>query len=217
MTYHALVMCQEADAIAELTWKGLLHEVSQFRFFALTHLLLDVLPFLTRLSLKCMSKSLDFGTMNTLVSTTCESFEDFIECDGAFTDKLAGFVKEIDGKAIYERPVCVKKEMCWTPYRVMLSSVDLMQLRGNLRSYWRTRMRRGSPEICLSEYLEYKRLVAKAYPTIGLLDITKCERGFSTQNGIMTRLRTSLNNKNMDTLMRIREVGPPLNGRMYYP
>ncbi|KAG1662477.1 hypothetical protein GQR58_020932 [Nymphon striatum] len=36
----------------------------------------------------------------------------------------------------------------------------------------------------------------------------KCERGFSTQNRIMSRLRTSMNNTTIDDLMRIFEDGP---------
>lgn len=35
-----------------------------------------------------------------------------------------------------------------------------------------------------------------------------CERGFSTQNRIKSKFRNSLNNKNLDILMRISELGP---------
>ncbi|WAR15188.1 DCA17-like protein [Mya arenaria] len=302
-TYPTLVMCLEADATTEPTVKGLLHEVSQFRFIALTHLLMD---------------SLDFGTVNTEVSSTCESLEDLIECDGAFTDKLAGFVKEVDGKTFYDRPVCESESgnvLDTIQCNVIFDGFDPVEepeeepeeiLEGQDEAGFKPELRQqkgllgrlgpqyisrvvenvrdrfqdipivdsmsvlvpsniassvsiakyglvqfkclvehfkpfiGSPEMCLSEYSEYKRLVAKAYTTLGLLDITQvcmckfaskllniviilkccavvpmssvqCERGFSTQNRIMTRLRTSLNNKNLDTLMRIREDGPPLN------
>ncbi|WAR11569.1 ZN862-like protein [Mya arenaria] len=253
-TYPALVMCLEADATTEPAAKGLLHEVSQFRFIALTHLLMDVLPFLTRLSLKFQSKSLDFGTVNTEVSSTCESLEDLIECDGAFTDKLAGFVKEVDGKTFYDRPVCESESgnvLDTIQCNVIFDGFDPVEepeeepeeilegqdeagfkpelryftqqkgLLGRLGPQYISRVVEnvrdrfqdipivdsmsvlvpsniassvsiakyglvqfkclvehfkpfiGSPEMCLSEFSEYKRLVAKAYTTLGLLDITK--------------------------------------------
>jgi ribosomal protein L40E len=36
----------------------------------------------------------------------------------------------------------------------------------------------------------------------------KCERGFSTQNRIKSKLRTSMKSKTLDDLMRIVEDGP---------
>ena len=36
----------------------------------------------------------------------------------------------------------------------------------------------------------------------------QCERGFSTQNRIKSKLRTNLNNQTLNDLMRISEDGP---------
>ena len=91
----------------------------------------------------------------------------------------------------------------------------------------------------LSDYKQYKRLVTGSYREKTMLEMTdvisekyseemphlllviqsclvipmstaKCERGFSTQNRIKTKLRTWLNNKSLVDLMRISEDGPPL-------
>jgi hypothetical protein len=90
-----------------------------------------------------------------------------------------------------------------------------------------------------SEYQTYKRLVVGSYKGLNIqeicLKLTKdhlsmlptvceclkiccvipvssvaCERGFSTQNRIKSRLRTNLNNKTLNNLMRISEDGPAL-------
>ena len=48
-TYPALVTALEHEATSNATAKGLLHEVQQYKFIMLTHLLLDILPVLTSL------------------------------------------------------------------------------------------------------------------------------------------------------------------------
>jgi hypothetical protein len=92
---------------------------------------------------------------------------------------------------------------------------------------------------CVMEYKQYKRLVVGSYPKANLAqmcatlhtkytdempNLTKllricviipmlsvtCERGFSTQNRIKTRLRTNLNNKTLNDLMRLSEDGPEM-------
>ena len=49
-TYPALVVALSHEATSNPTAKGLFHEVSQYKFIMFTHILLDILPFLTRLS-----------------------------------------------------------------------------------------------------------------------------------------------------------------------
>lgn len=89
------------------------------------------------------------------------------------------------------------------------------------------------------EYKQYKRLVVGSYQTSSLGDMcfhlgseyedimpnivrlihcctvipvsnATCERGFSTQNRIKSRLRTNLNNISLNDLMRISEDGPSM-------
>ena len=91
------------------------------------------------------------------------------------------------------------------------------------------------PENTRSEYQTYKRLVLASYSHMNVGDILKfllktndlvnmiailkccvvipvtsvqCERGFSTQNRIKTKSRTSLKSETLDDLMRISEDGP---------
>lgn len=44
-SYPALCMCLERDAIHDSMAKGLYSDVSQFKFVAITHMMMDVLPF----------------------------------------------------------------------------------------------------------------------------------------------------------------------------
>lgn len=95
-------------------------------------------------------------------------------------------------------------------------------------------------ECCVSEYKQYKRLVVGSYAESSFASCTQsicqkyheimpnvtkllevgvlipissvpCERGFSTQNRILSRLRTSLSTSVINDLMRISEDGCPMN------
>ena len=99
--------------------------------------------------------------------------------------------------------------------------------------------KKSNGEPCLQEYQSFKRVVSANYPkrsyaelvqviglqyktqfpnltnllSIGLVipvSSVPCERGFSTQNRIKTKLRTSLNNRSLNTLHRISEEGPDI-------
>ena len=72
-TYPALVTALEHEATSNATAKGLLHEVQQYKFIMLTHLLLDILPVLTRLSKAFQTESADFSVMSPMVESTVES------------------------------------------------------------------------------------------------------------------------------------------------
>ena len=90
---------------------------------------------------------------------------------------------------------------------------------------------------CVSEYKQYRRLVLGSYSTLNLsacveamfrnyqqiipnvckllevavlipMSSVPCERGFSTQNRILTRFRTRLSTQALNDLMRISEDGP---------
>ena len=90
---------------------------------------------------------------------------------------------------------------------------------------------------CVSEYKQYRRLVLGRYSTLNLsacveamfrnyqqiipnvckllevavlipMSSVPCERGFSTQNLILTRFRTRLSTQALNDLMRISEDGP---------
>ena len=93
---------------------------------------------------------------------------------------------------------------------------------------------------CVSEYRLYKRLVVESFSNsslsscaelifinyyeilpnlVRLLELAilipissvPCERGFSTQNRILSRFRTSMSNKTLNDLMMISEKGPHIN------
>ncbi|WAR31456.1 ZN862-like protein [Mya arenaria] len=92
-TYPALCMVLEREATVEAAAKGLLHEVNQFKFIAITHLMMDTLPFISRLSKTFQKETLDFSLVKSVVMSTCECLKDLIEVDGVFVDKLSKFVK----------------------------------------------------------------------------------------------------------------------------
>lgn len=62
----------------------------------------------------------------------------------------------------------------------------------------------------LREYSDTFPIISKIMKVALVLPVTSvpCERGFSTQNRIKSNFRNSLNNKNLDILMRISELGP---------
>lgn len=103
--YPALCMCLECEAAEECTARGLYEEVCQYKFIALTHMMMDIIPFITRLSKTFQSPSLDFGMINPLVQSTCETLKDLVECEGVFVDKLSDFIEERAGKMCYVRPL----------------------------------------------------------------------------------------------------------------
>ncbi|XP_053377704.1 zinc finger protein 862-like [Mercenaria mercenaria] len=316
-SYPALCMCLEREAVYDSAAKGLYNEVIQFKFIALTHVMMDILPFMGRLSKNFQSKVLDFSMIDPLVQSTCDSLEDLVECEGAFVDKLSGFIQERNGKVQYVRPDSESKlgtvsetvksnlefegfdnddiEDCDTEdvdasgfhpelkyysqqkdvvHKVMekyvgklvenlhdrfqdkkiISNMNVL-VPGNIISaeslakYGVTEFKdlvehyashiTGSPDLCLSEYQQYKRLVCGSYRDKTLVEImcemlnkysemlpnvlmilkccvvlpmssVQCERGFSTQNRIKSKLRTSMNNKTLDNLMRISEEGPDI-------
>ncbi|XP_060572444.1 zinc finger protein 862-like [Ruditapes philippinarum] len=309
-SYPALVMCLERDATLDSTAKGLFLEVSQYRFIAFTHLMMDVLPYITRLSKHFQSDSLDFSGVQSRVTSTCDSLRDLLEVSGVFVSKLDEFIIEKDGAFTYSRPI---KESDSTTVKLGIeenrefvgfesdSEDDNEENTGfapNVKFYAQqknildrvapsyvnkvvenlearftdseiidsmkvlvpqniaksdTVAKYGNDEFlilvkqyqphlsseheCLSEYRQYKNLVkcsyrdetlvelckifiskySEEYPnmvnilkcvTVLPMNSVKCERGFSTQNRIMGRLRTSMNNQTMDDLMRISEDGP---------
>lgn len=62
----------------------------------------------------------------------------------------------------------------------------------------------------LREHNDTFPTISKIIKVALVLPVTSvpCERGFSTQNRIKSKFRNSLNNKNLDILMRISELGP---------
>lgn len=315
-SYPALVMCLQGDAVSDATARGLLNEVCQYKFIAITHQMMDVLPFMARLSKNFQHGTLDFTKVQPMVKSTCASLADLCEVPGVFMTKIDEYVVKDGEKVVYTRPVSesasevVKKnvnnnyafdgfddsdiEDCnneeeetsgFSPelkyYTQQKESVQktcesyISKLIDNLEARFQDSEvlsamsvivpenicgaesvakygndqfsvlvkqfadHLDSEEKCFSEYKQYKNLVNCSYKSASLLDITsvftkkysqdfpnmvtllkcccvlpmnsvKCERGFSTQNRIMCRMRTRLNNKALDDLMRISEEGPDL-------
>lgn len=104
-TFPALVMTLEREAILEPAAKGILHEVTQFKFIALTHLMLDILPFMMRLSKKFQADSVNFSVVRPFVQSICDSLRDLAEVEGVFVEKLTEYVREEDNRVVYTRPL----------------------------------------------------------------------------------------------------------------
>lgn len=98
-------MALEREAIYEPSAKGLLQEVSQYKFIALTHLMMDILPSMTRLSKKFQVQTVDFSVVKPTITSTCESLQDLLDAPGLFVEKLSKFVVEEDDKYVYKRPL----------------------------------------------------------------------------------------------------------------
>ena len=321
-TYPALCMTlSDMAANGDIVAKSHYNDVSQYKFIAFTHMLMDILPFIGRLSKVFQGEQLDFSKVMPMVESTCESLKDMLECEGVFMDKLNTFVNKPEEatKAIYSRPIsessskavrenkeenvdfkgfaesdidgcdgdndkseCEVRDVDLQYYvqqsqmipRVMekyinavvenledrfaqkdlISAMDCLIPENIIKQ--NTISAFGSEEIeklaehfekqldidtdkCKNEYKQYKRLVAGSYRKKTILEMTdvigekyaeempnllkilqscvtipmntaKCERGFSTQNRIKTKLRTRLNNQSLVDLMRISEDGPPL-------
>ncbi|MEW8546312.1 MAG: hypothetical protein AB2693_22575 [Candidatus Thiodiazotropha sp.] len=94
-------------ASGDIVAKSLYHDVSQYKFIALTHLLMDILPFIGRLSKVFQTEVLDFSKVPPMVQSACESLTDLIECEGVFVDKLCQFITsdEEGNDVTYIRPV----------------------------------------------------------------------------------------------------------------
>ncbi|XP_053372515.1 zinc finger protein 862-like [Mercenaria mercenaria] len=312
-TYPALCMALERDATYEPAAKGLLHEVSQYKFIAITHLMMDILPFMTRLSKKFQAQTLDFSSVKPMVTSTCESLQDLLEVDGLFVEKLSKFVVEEDGKRVYKRPLsesdcksvssAIKENIefegfsdesddeddiseenvgfspvlnFYTQQENILNTITpayVEKLTDNLNDRFQETEILESMKVLIpknivsadqlskygvlevqkladhfeshllnkdeirSEFQTYKRLVKGSHSDSSVVEVlcslmktndlpnmilllkccavipmtsVQCERGFSTQNRIKSKARTSMKSKTLDDLMRISEDGPEL-------
>ena len=317
-TYPALVTALEHKATSNATAKGLLHEVQQYKFIMLTHLLLDILPVLTRLSKAFQTESADFSVMSPMVESTVDLLTDMKSSIGMYVDQLDMCIVEEDEHVVYKRGVnearkkavdenvkvnvdglegfdCLNSaseddnhtvnEVKLLYYeqqksmllRVMPDYID--RVIANLKDRFADNgvlslfqifvpacivraEREGAPTLlkfglkelndlldkyekslkldrddCVSEYKQYRRLVLGSYSTLNLstcveamfrnyqqiipnvckllevavlipMSSVSCERGFSTQNRILTRFRTRLSTQALNDLMRISEDGP---------
>ena len=85
--------------------KGLLNEVNQFKFIAITHLMMDILPFISRLSKQFEKEIVDFSCVKQHIESTCACLKDMTEVNGVFVDKLSNFVQVNEDKVTYIRPL----------------------------------------------------------------------------------------------------------------
>ena len=320
-TYPALCMTlSDMAANGDIVAKSHFNDVSQYKFIAITHMLMDILPFIGRLSKVFQSDTIDFSKVGPMIDSTTESLKDMLECEGVFVDKLSAFVQTSDdSKTVYSRPITesesksVKENKnenvefegfgesennevdsqetgnesmarevhlqyftqqqqmiprvmdkyinavvtnlesrfeqkdlisamdCIVPSKIVkqksISSYGVEDIK--LLSEHFSQQLDINSEKCVSEFQHYKRLVKGSYSDKSMLEMTdviaekysdempnlllvlqsclvipmstaKCERGFSTQNRIKTKLRTRLNNQSLVDLMRISEDGPAL-------
>ena len=112
-TYPALCSTLSHQAAnGDSTAKGLFYEVTQYKFIALIHLMMDILPFLGRLSRVFQTVNLDFSKVKPMVESTCDALSDLVECEGVFVDKLNCAVVEENEKAVYKGQTSDKSSAC---------------------------------------------------------------------------------------------------------
>ncbi|CAC5377495.1 unnamed protein product [Mytilus coruscus] len=102
--YPALCVALEHEGSTNTAAKGLAHEVQQYKFIAITHMLLDILPILSRLSKIFQKDCVDFSIIKPVVNSTVSCLSDLCVDKGEFVKKLDQFVKVSDGKTLYIRP-----------------------------------------------------------------------------------------------------------------
>jgi len=318
-TYPALVIALEHEATTNASAKGLLTEVQQFKFIMCTHLLMDILPFLSRISKVFQCQSVDFSKISPIVDSTVNALNDMKESPGVYVEMLDVCMVQEDGKVLYRREVSESSKKAvdesvqcnvsgfegFDSYeskstgesdvrevevkyyvqqknivsRVLPQYVD--KVVSNLEDRFGEQgilslfcifvpscivsaEREGSQsflkfgleelnnlldkfeksltidrESCVSEYRQFKRLVIGSYAESNFASCVQsicqkyheimpnvvkflqlgvvipvssvpCERGFSTQNRILSKLRTSLSTGVITDLMRISEDGCPM-------
>ncbi|XP_061192620.1 uncharacterized protein C17orf113-like [Saccostrea echinata] len=313
-TYPALLIALEHEGTTNPAARGIHAEVSQYNFIAITHMLMDILPFLGRLSRIFQTKDLDLSKLRPIVESTCEALLDFKEAQGIYVDKLEEFIT-IDGDEVtYNRPDSESKKSVvqeaidtnidgfdgfessdeeieaghdgvqvrfFSQQKNILRSImpqyvdnivknlkdrfqesgliEKMQVlqplhitsahkKGELAKFGNESVAVLAEHFAIQgieteqvpmEYKQCKRLVIGSFSTSSLSEVCEklgseyedilpnliklvqcctllpvnsatCERGFSTQNRIKSRLRTNLNNNSVNDLMRISEDGPSI-------
>lgn len=271
--------------------------------------MMDILPFMTRLSKKFQAQTVDFSVVKPMITSTCESLQDLLEAPGLFVEKLSKFVVEEDGKYVYKRPL--SESDCKSVNSAIMENIEfdgfsnesddegddenvgyspvlhyytqqentietvapmyIQKLTDNLRDRFdeteileamkvlipknivqsdclskyglqeietladHFHIHLQNKEEVRSEFQTYKRLVKGTYSDRNIVEVmcslmktndlpnlimllkccsvipmtsVQCERGFSTQNRIKSKARTSIKCKTLDDLMRISEDGP---------
>ena len=56
--------------------KGLYNDIIQYICIAITHLMMNILPYLARLSMVFQNVNIDFSKVKSMVDSTCESLND---------------------------------------------------------------------------------------------------------------------------------------------
>lgn len=105
-TYPALLVALEHERTVNPAARGIhvYAEVSQYSFIAITHMLMDILPFLGKLSRIFQTKDLDLSKVTPIVKSTCDALLDFKEAEGMYVDKLDEFIIEDGDSVLYRRP-----------------------------------------------------------------------------------------------------------------
>lgn len=67
-------------------------------------MLMDILPFLGKLSRIFQTKDLDLSKVTPIVKSTCDALLDFKEAEGMYVDKLDEFIIEDWDSVLYRRP-----------------------------------------------------------------------------------------------------------------
>lgn len=67
-------------------------------------MLMDILPFLGKLSRIFQTKDLDLSKVTPIVKSTCDALLDFKEAEGMYVDKLDEFIIEDGDNVLYRRP-----------------------------------------------------------------------------------------------------------------
>lgn len=68
------------------------------------YMLMDILPFLGKLSWIFQTKDLDLSKVTPIVKSTCDALLDFKEAEGMYVDKLDEFIIENGDSVLYRRP-----------------------------------------------------------------------------------------------------------------
>ena len=112
-TYPALFSTLSHQAAnGDSTAKGLYYKITQYKFIALIHLMMGILPFVGKLSCVFQTVNLDFSKVKPMVESTCEALSDLVKCEGVFVEKLNCAVVKENDKVVTKGQISDKSSAC---------------------------------------------------------------------------------------------------------
>ncbi|KAG1674501.1 Zinc finger protein 862 [Nymphon striatum] len=204
--------------------KGILKHFKNFKFVGVLHYLNDVLGVLRKLSLKLQEDKVYFATISSLIDLTVGQLGALrLNGGGEIFKRFLENLNETEGKIVFNGT-----ELSYVDRDVHIENVELHYCSGEtsyiepgklnlewpvLHSLLLGSYRKLNPmQVCkaiIFKHAEDLPVFAKLSEAALCICVTSvaCERGFSLQNKLKTKARSSLSSESLEKLMKIC-VGP---------